>query len=195
MKASEGFSPKEVDEARLRVSIATSELAELQLPIEDVREQQIRVLHEQIEAAKKQVAAHEAQLRQREVRAPMAGQVNLNRFEPGEVVKPEHVLGQIFDRRAWVVKLNLPEQALAHVAVGQKVKVSLAGYPTLKYGYLDAKIKYIIPVVTPRPNAPGIFYAEAALEVPPDFRIDPGMTASGWVDAGTTTWIKRKIGW
>lgn len=195
MLASEGFSPKEVDESRLRVAIAQSELAELQLPVEDLREKQINVLHEQIEAARKQVAANEAQLREREIRAPLPGTVQLNRFEPGEVVKPEHVLGQIFDRKAWVVKLSLPEQDIAHVRIGQDVQVAIAAYPRLKYGYVQGKISGIIPVITPRPNAPGIFYVEAKITVPDNMEIQPGMSATAWVDAGETTWIKRKLGW
>jgi len=195
MLASEGFSPKEVDEARLRVTIAQSELAELRLPVDDLREKQINVLHEQIEAAKKQVAANEAQLKEREIRAPLSGIVQLHRFEPGEVVKPEHVLGQIFDRNAWVVKLSLPEQAIAHVEIGQNVQVALAAYPRLKYGYVEGEIASIIPVVTPRPNAPGIFYVEAKIKVPDSMRIDPGMSAIAWVNTGETTWIKRKLGW
>lgn len=195
MMSSEGFSPKEVDESRLRVSIARSELAELQLPVDDVRAKQIAVLHEQIEASKKAVAAHEAQLKQREIRAPLTGTVQLNRFEPGEVVKPEHVLGQIFDQNAWVVKLNVAEQAMAHVKIDDRVLVALSPYPTLKYGYLEAKIKRIVPVVTPRPNAPGIFYVEAALKLPSGLEIMPGMTATGWIDTGKTNWFKRKMGW
>lgn len=195
MMSSEGFSPKEVDEARLRVSIAQSELAELQLPVDDVREKQIAVLHEQIEAARKAVAAHEAQLRQREIRAPLSGTVQLNRFEPGEVVKPEHVLGQIFDQNAWVVKLSVPEQAMAHVKLGDRVLIALSPYPTLKYGYLEGKIARIVPVITPRPNAPGIFYVEASLTVPRNLEIMPGMTATGWIDTGKTNWFKRKLGW
>ena len=47
----DGFSPKEVDEARLKVDVAASQLAELKLPREDVMEKQVTVLREQIEAA------------------------------------------------------------------------------------------------------------------------------------------------
>jgi len=105
-----GFSAREVEEARLHEEVAKSELAELQLPRESVMDNQVVALKEQIEAAKKAVAVQEAQLRLREVRAPLSGIVQLNRFEPGEVVKPDHVLGQVFDQDAWIVKTTLPEE-------------------------------------------------------------------------------------
>lgn len=190
-----GFSAREVEEARLHVEVAKSELAELQLPRDTVMDNQVAVLKEQIEAARKAVAAQEAQLRLREVRAPLSGIVQLNRFEPGEVVKPDHVLGQVFDQDAWIVKMTLPEESLPYVKVGQPVKVSVAAYPHLRYGYFDATVKRITPVVTPRPTGNGVYLVEAGLVPPSNLPIQPGMTTTAYVNAGKTTWLRRLIGW
>lgn len=190
-----GFSPREVEEARLHEEVARSELAELQLPRDTVMENQVAVLKEQIEAAKKAVSAQEAQLHLREVRAPLSGIVQLNRFEPGEVVKPDHVLGQVFDQDAWIVKTTLPEESLQYVKVGQPVKVAVAAYPHLRYGYFDATVTRITPVVTPRQTGNGVYLVEAGLVLPSNLPIQPGMTSTAYVNAGKTTWLRRMIGW
>ncbi|MCC6424023.1 MAG: HlyD family efflux transporter periplasmic adaptor subunit [Phycisphaerales bacterium] len=190
-----GFSNREVEEARLHVEVAKSELAELQLPRDTVMDNQVTVMKEQVEVAKKAVAAQEAQLRLREVRAPLAGIVQLNRFEPGEVVKPEHVLGQVFDPQAWVVKITLAEESLPYVQVGQPVKVAIAAYPHLRYGYFDAVVSRITPVVTPRQTGNGVYLVEASLNPPSNLTIQPGMTTTAYVNAGKTTWLRRMIGW
>jgi len=190
-----GFSQREVEEARLHVEVATSELAELQLPRDSVMDNQVTVMKEQVEVAKKALAAQDAQLRLREVRSPLDGIVQLNRFEPGEVVKPEHVLGQVFDPDAWIVKATLPEESLPYVKVGQAVKVAVAAYPHLRYGYFDATVTRITPVVTPRQTGNGVYLVEASLIPPSNLTIQPGMTATAYVNAGKTTWLRRLIGW
>jgi multidrug resistance efflux pump len=190
-----GFSPKEVEEADLKRDIATSQLAELRLPRDTVMAGQVNVLREQIEATARRAAACGAQLKMREIKAPLAGMVQLNRFEPGEVVKPEHVLGQVFDRSNWVVKLKLPEESIGRVKIDQPVQVALTAYPTLRYGYLTATIWRITPVVTPRTTGNGVYLVEAKLQLPKDLTIQPGMTATGYVEAGRVSWLYRFMGW
>lgn len=153
-------------------------------------------LTEQIHAAEKSVALREAELALRDVRASIAGTVYFNRFEQGEMVKPEHVLGQVFDRDNWVGKLKLSERQIGHIKVGEPVQVSLAAYPSLRFGYLTGRIGRIIPVVTPRATGDGVFYVEVALDsLPEGIELHPGMTATGYIDAGRTTWLMNLLGW
>ena len=189
------FSPTELDAARLEVSLITSQLDELRLPREKMRAEQLAVLQDQIAAAEKAAAVHEAEIALRQVRTPVEGAVYFNRFETGEMVKPEDVLGQVFDRRQWVVKLKLTERQIAHVEVGQEVEVALAPYPTLRYGTLRARVSRILPVVTPQATGDGIFYVEAALEAPEGLQLQPGMSANASIDTGRTTWLLRILGW
>ncbi|MCC6581139.1 MAG: HlyD family efflux transporter periplasmic adaptor subunit [Phycisphaeraceae bacterium] len=186
-----GFSPKEVDDARLKVELAQSRLVELRLSREKVDSEQLEVLREQIEASEKNLALRKAELDARIITAPLKGNVYFNRFEPGEVVKPEHVLGQVFDPTRWVVKFKLQEHYVGRVEKGQPVKVSAAAFNPYIHGYLDATVSRIIPVVTPQPNGGGIFYAEAILKQPTRFPVQPGMTATAYVNLGRTSLLFR----
>jgi multidrug resistance efflux pump len=191
-----GFSVKEIEDSRLRVELASSRLVELQLPKDSVMQSQIHVLTEQTHAAEKAVALREAELLLRQIRSPIAGSVFFNRFEPGEIVKPEHVLGQVFDQGTWVAKLKLSERQIGHVRDGQPVQLSLAAYPSMRFGYITGRVHRIMPIVTPRATGDGVFYVEVMLEAPPpNVVFNPGMTATGFIDTGRTTWLLDLLGW
>lgn len=191
-----GFSHKEIDDARLRVELAASRLAELQLTSDPLMDKQIDVLTEQIHVTEKEVKLHEAELSLRQVRASIAGTIYFNRFEPGEFIKPEHVLGQVFDREAWVAKFKLSERQIGYIKPGQPVQVSLAAYSSLRFGYVEGTVGRIVPVVTPRATGDGIFYVEVNLDVPPaDVELHPGLTATGYINTGRTSWLRNIMGW
>jgi len=190
-----GFSQKEIENARLRVEVAQSELNELLISRDTFMHDQIQVLNEQIQSAEKNLALRQVELDVRQIHTPMAGTVYFNRYEPGEVVKPEHVLGQVFDRSTWVVKLKVSERQIGHIAIGQPVDVELAAYPHLRFGYLQATVSRILPVVTPRSTGDGIFYIEATIADLNKFDLQPGMSASAYISAGETNWVYRVLGW
>lgn len=189
------YSAKEIESAQLQVELSQSRLKELQIPRDPLQESQMEVIRERIEASRKNVALREAELAMREIHTPLAGTIYFNRFEPGEVVKPEHVLGQVFDRGRWIVKLKVPERQIKHIDAGQSVKIDLAAYSALRDGYLDAQISRILPVVTPRATGDGIFYVEAAIPAQGEFKLEPGMAAAAHISAGNTNWLYRLIGW
>lgn len=189
------YSPNEVQDRQLRVELAASRLKELRIPRDNVMDHQLQVLREQINSAKKNVALQEAELAMRQVRAPMAGRVYFNRFEPGEVVKPEHVLGQVFDRDTWVAKLKVGERSIGYLEENQVVEVALAAYPKIRHGTLAARVTRIWPIVTPGATGDGFFYVEAVIDMPGRFSLQPGMSASAYVGAGRTNWLYRLIGW
>lgn len=182
-KSGGGFSRSELEDTQLKVSVLTSRLSELNLPYDELDEQQLSVIKEQVSAAQKRVLLHKAQCAARQIRANMSGEVYFNRFEVGEVVKPEHVLGQIFDTSAWVVKLRVPERYLGRVKVGMQVQIETAAYWTWQHGYLKGKITRMIPVVDTQATGDGVFYVEAAIPHPA-YELQPGMTATAWIDAG-----------
>jgi multidrug resistance efflux pump len=189
-----GFSTKEVEDARLRMELAQSRLDELQLPREEMMQQQIHVAQEEILAAEKQLARLEAELELRKIRSPLAGTVQLHRFEIGEVVKPERVLGQVFDRQTWVVRLRLPERYIGEIVEGQRVKVGLAAYASLSQTPLEATVSRIERVVTPRPTGDGVFYVEATIPLHEGVELAPGMSAWAYVNTGKTNWLMRMLG-
>jgi len=189
------FSKRELADAKLKVQVAQSKLDELELPREKIYAQRIEVLRKEVAARAKALALRKAQLDMRRICSPLDGTVFFNDFEPGEVVKPEHVLGQVFDRSAWIVKLKLPERMVAYVKVGQPVEVELAAYPGWRCGYLQARVIKVLPVITPQTTGNGIFYIEAKIENPHDARLSPGMSASGEIDTGQTNWLGRIMDW
>ncbi|MBL4702042.1 MAG: efflux RND transporter periplasmic adaptor subunit [Phycisphaeraceae bacterium] len=171
-----GVSRSELEDTRLKVNVLTSRVAELNLPYDGLEVQQLNVINELINAARKRVALHQAECDARQIRANMTGYIYFNRFETGEVVKPEHVLGQIFDTSAWVVKIRVPERYLGRVKIGQKVEVETTAYWAWQHGYLQGTVTRMIPVVDSQATGDGIFYVEA--QIPnPSYDLQPGMTA------------------
>ncbi|MBN1555528.1 MAG: HlyD family efflux transporter periplasmic adaptor subunit [Phycisphaerae bacterium] len=197
MEASQtgAVSRLELSNARLKVEVAKSNLAELRLDPSDAMAKEVQVLRKQIEAARKAEKLQAAEIELRTIRAAVNGEVQLHRFEVGEVVKPDHVLGQVFDTSRWIVKLTLPERALAYVRENQPVRVELSAYPAWRYGYLQARVQEVQRVVTARATGDGVFYVEAVLDDPGDKKLTPGMRVSAEVNAGETNWILRLFGW
>ena len=189
------FSKRELADAKLKVQVAESKLTELQLPRDQINAQQIEVLREELAAAAKKVALHKAEVDLRRICSPLDGTILFNDFEPGEVVKPEHVLGQVFDRSVWIVKLKLPERMIAYVQVGQPVEVELSSYPGWRCGYLSGKVSKVLPIVTPQSTGDGIFYVEVTLDDPSDKRLSLGLSARGRIDTGRISWLRRILGW
>lgn len=178
-----GFSRSELEDTQLKVSVMTSRVSELSLAYDELDQKQLLVMQEQASAAQKRVLLHKAEVEAREIRATMAGHIYFNRFEEGEVVKPEHVLGQIFDTKEWVVKVRIPERYLGRVKIGQNLKVETAAYWSWQHGYLTGKITRMIPVVDTQSTGDGVFYVEAAIPNP-GYDLQPGMTATAWIDTG-----------
>ena len=189
------FSHREIEDAQLKVELARSRLRELELTRDPVMVNQIEVLTEQIGSARKNVVLRKAELDMRQIKSPMRGTIQLNRIEPGEVVSPEDVLGQVFNRDRWIIKLKISERWISYVEADQDVQVSLAAFPSFRFGYLPARVARVQRVVTPQRTGDGIFYVEAAVEDADLFDLQPGMIATADINAGTTNWLYRLIGW
>lgn len=187
-------SRKERDDAKLKVDLAKSQLSELNLPKEELLRKQIEITREQIEAAKAKVLLQEAELKLRTIHASQDGIVYFNRYDPGEVVTPDEVLGQVFDTSQWVVRLKLNEQDLKDVKLGQKVKVELAGFNSWVHGYAMATVCKITPVVSPQATGDGVFLVKAKMDDPTDKRLHPGMSATAKIDAGKISLLYRILG-
>lgn len=188
------ISAQELRDARRNVDLSQSRLKEMKASREKLDQARLDVQKAKIQAVEKRIAAAEVDIELRKLRAPLDGVVQFNSFEPGEVVKPEHVLGQVFDRSAWVVKLKLPERSIAFIREGQPVEVELAAYPAWKHGELTAKVSRVIRVVTPQATGDGIIYVEAMLDNPDDDRLHPGMKASARIDTGRTSLLMNILG-
>ena len=189
------FSQQELIEAKLKVDLAASRLKELSVSNSEVTKKRLSVYKEQIQAAEKNVALYEARLKLRQIRSPIKGLVRLNDFVPGEVVKPEHVLGEVFDYSSWIVRIKLPERYITYVQPGQRVRIELGFRSAMRYGYVQATVSRVVRVVSPRASGDGIFYAEARIDNPGKFKLSPGIAAQADIDTGKTNWLFRILGW
>ena len=97
------------------------------------------------------------------VAAPWAGIVSRMKVREGDVVAPRAPLAEIYDPKSLLVRLSLPEQDVAGVALGTTAAVELDAYPgqrfsgsvTRLYPYLDSRTRTrIIEVVLV--NAPSL---------------------------------------
>jgi len=193
-EAGSAYSRKELEEAQLQVDLARSKLDELKLDRDELTQRERDVIERQIDVAQKEIAFARVEVEQRKVRSAMAGKIYFNSFEPGEVVKPEHVLGQVFDPSAWVVKLKLPERFIRFVKVGQTVDVAVEAYPTYHYGYVKARVNRVYDVITPQSTGSGIFYVEARIEDFNGLTPNPGMSVAADIDTGQTTLMNWALG-
>lgn len=194
MNGQAGFSKKEVEEADLRMRLATSRLTELSLPHDDIDRLAIEVLKQRIAASHNEINRLMAEVEQRKVRAPIAGTIHFHRFEPGEIVKPEHVLGQIFDRSTWIVRIQITERRLPDVKLDQEAEVYLSAYHRFGNAPLTARVNKIDPVVSPLATGDGIFSVELTINPPDGLVLQPGMTAWADINTGSTTWLWRLLG-
>ncbi len=185
-----GFSKQELEDTRLKVQIAQSRLDELSLPYDHVEADQIKVLQEQIASAHKKVALHQAQLDTRKICSPLKGTIYLNRLEVGEVIKPEHILGQIFSTNQWIMKIRIPERYIGHIKTGQAIKLETAAYSHWRHGYLNATVHRIIPIINTQATGDGLFEAQAMINAA-TYPLQPGMSATAWVNVGQATWFEQ----
>lgn len=103
-------------------------LREIDLTVE-VR--QLEVLRREVEARKETLARAEAALAQRAVRAPRDGRIVRYTFYPGELVRPDMVLYEVFDGEVNTLKLRIPERYATRVKPGMRVEAQLGSYRTL----------------------------------------------------------------
>lgn len=188
------FSPKEFDDARLRRDQAQSLLKELSLPQEEMLAKQINIAKEEVENAEKRVTVRQEELNLRTIRASIGGTIYFNRYDKGQVVTPSNVLGQIFDKTQWVVRLNVQESDLQFVKMEQPVEVEISGFSYLRYGYVTGKICKITPVVSPQATGDGIFPLKAMIDNPTDYRLDAGRSARAWVNVGKVSLLRKILG-
>jgi multidrug efflux pump subunit AcrA (membrane-fusion protein) len=128
------------------------------------------------------------------VRSSLPGVVYLHRYQPGDYVQPQDVLGQVFDvESGWIVRLELTERVLGLVEPGQPAEVYLAARHRLGAAPLAARVSRFDPVVTPRATGDGVFTVELAVTLPADGLLHPGMTAWARIDTGRTSWLRRLL--
>jgi len=121
--------------------------------------------------AKAQVAAIEARLDDRLVRAPFAGVVGLRLVSPGALVQPGDEIATLDDVSSVKIDFSVPEVALASLRVGMPVRAETDAYPGEVFAgevvSIDSRVDPVTRAIQVRSDLPNS-----------DGRLRPGMLMS-----------------
>jgi membrane fusion protein (multidrug efflux system) len=174
------------EEAELRSAAANAALAKVNL-------ERVRTLREAdataqadldaAEARAKQasaaVASLEATIAKKTIRAPFDGRISIRQVELGQVVAPGTPIASLQSVTPIHADFWLPQQALAEVRSGQRVKVTTDAFP-------DARWDGEITTVNPEVDVATRNVRVRATVANPDGRLRPGMFASVDISSGET---------
>lgn len=130
-----------------------------------------------LKSAEAQVAQQQAIVQYKFIRAPFAGKLGIRQIDVGQYVSPGTTLVTLQALDPIYVDFTLPQQALAQVAVGQKVKTQIDTFPGEDFSGTIAAIN--AKVDTSSRNV----QIRATL-ANPDHRLLPGMFATVAIDVG-----------
>lgn len=172
------------DDAKLAQLQASAELAavtlrrdQLQLAAHGVAQATVDSDTASLKVARAQVAAQQAVMAEKVVKAPFAGRLGVRQVDLGQYIAAGTAIVTLQQLDPMFVDFYLPQQALGQIAVGQKVTVSADAYPGKAFdgviSSLGAKVdssSRMLPVRASIPN--------------PDGKLLPGMYLSVSVDSG-----------
>ena len=132
--------------------------------------------------AKANVAAIRAQITQTTLLAPVGGTVTDVTGEIGERISPAGAVVPMIPAAELQVGVNLSEDNVGGVRVGQKVSISLDAFP-------DAAWQGTVTKVDPAQTIIGgaVYYKTKVAFSEPDDRVKPGMTANVLIETGTAS--------
>ena len=136
-----------LEDMELREELAKAELMSLIRRDRSVFDKELRVLKENLRARRDAVNRAEAQLRTKEIRAPISGEVLRYEFVIGELVRPESVLYEIFGGEDQVLKLRIPERHATRVAAGQRYRAELASFRGLNEIEFQGQVRNLRNVI------------------------------------------------
>jgi multidrug resistance efflux pump len=143
---------------------------------------------EEIAAAKAELERQEALLARLErqadelrVVAPVAGRIESFDLRPGDLVAPNQPVATLLEASELWVRVYVPETALGHVAVGQKVAVAVDSFPGKSFPGRVVEIRHraeYLPrnVQTLDQRADQVFGVKVAFDTGSELR--PGMAAT-----------------
>ncbi len=147
-----------LDDDQLKEKLAQAELSSLlskDLAIYDLLiakdeatyQTELRAMQQELRALKDAVTRTEAQLKARQIRAPITGRLLRYEFVVGELVRPETVLYEIFGGELQVLKLRVGERYSAKIANGQRYSALLAPYRGVRTIYFTGEVESLRNVI------------------------------------------------
>ncbi|MDT8391165.1 MAG: efflux RND transporter periplasmic adaptor subunit [Lentisphaeria bacterium] len=136
-----------VEDLELERDIAESELKSLAGRDLSLYDRELEALAQDIEARQDAVHLAELRVRQRDIKAPIGGQVLRYEFVIGELVRPETVLFEIFGGTRRILKLKVAERFAAKVIPGQRCTSVLTSYRGSNEIIFQGKVEHLRNVI------------------------------------------------
>lgn len=150
--------------------------AELSLKKSSARSVDIAVYQAQINQAEASLRKIQAQREDYMIFAPSSGVVTEVNGEAGEIIGPDKMVVSLGAGDALQIKLNIVEDSIVNVRVGQEVRITIDSIETEKF---LGNIVAIDPAETIIGGA--VYYQTTVLFDKADERIKSGMTANVWI--------------
>lgn len=139
-----------VERAQLRSAIARRDLAKIQtertrklVDQKAATQAELDSNASELESSSADVAALEAQIQRKVIKAPFAGKLGIRQINLGQYLSPGTTITDLQSQEAVHVDFSLPQNELPRIAVGQAVRVELSGGE----GSFDASIGAIEPTL------------------------------------------------
>ncbi len=136
-----------------------------------------------VEQAQANVGVIQAQIRNLEIIAPSDGVVTATNGTVGEVITPDVAVVSIIPQGTLQVKVNVSEDNIVAVQVGEPVKIELDAFPSGTE--FSGSVSEVDPAQT---TIGGAIYYQTTLLFGQDYPgIKPGMTANVWIETGNAS--------
>lgn len=112
-----------------------------------VAQKQLLVLRQNVVSLREAATRAKVAMEKRTVKAPIDGHIVRYTFYPGELIRPDMVLYEVFDGDVNTMKLRVPERYAAQVKVGQRVEARLGTHKTIIPKRFPGKVAVLRNVV------------------------------------------------
>ncbi len=136
-------------EARSNAAVATKAIETAQKAV-DVARAQVGSARAAVTTAETQVAQAQKSVRDNTVYAPISGYVSERNADPGEYISPNQPnakLATIVRTAILRLKIDVPEQSIGKVAVGQSVSAQVSAFPDRNFA---GTVMRILPSLNPQ---------------------------------------------
>lgn len=124
----------------------------------------------QVDSTRARVAAKQATIRKKTIRAPFAGELGIRRINPGQYLAAGDPIIELVDLNPIYAEYTLPERYLSDISVQQEVVVTVAAWPGQEF---PGKISAISPNIAKASRSVQI----RAIFENPEKLLHPGMFA------------------